>query len=156
MSDSVAQQAAPATSPQLDPQLLRRVVIEGVEPQVDGGRFPVKRTVGEQVVVRADVLADGHEAVAARVLFRRVGDTQWRESPMHLLDNDCWQGSFAVDTLGRYEYSVEAWVDQFASWRRDLSKKAGAGQDVSLELSEGAAFVGATLDRATDAKERDK
>jgi len=156
MSDSVAQQAAPATSPQLDPQLLRRVVIEGVEPQVDCGRFPVKRTVGEQVVVRADVLADGHDAVAARVLFRKAGEAEWREAPMHLLDNDCWEGSFAVDTLGRYEYSVEAWVDRFASWRHDLSKKAGAGQDVALELFEGAAFVSATLDLATDARERDR
>ncbi|MFL6278831.1 MAG: alpha-1,4-glucan--maltose-1-phosphate maltosyltransferase [Vicinamibacterales bacterium] len=145
----------PATR-DLGPDLLRRVVIEGVEPQVDCGRFPVKRTVGETVVVRADVLAEGHDAVAARVLFRRAGEAEWRESPMHLLENDCWEGSFAVDTLGRYEYSVEAWVDGFASWRQDLSKKAGAGQDVSLELFEGAAFVSATLDRATDARERDR
>src|SRR3954469_17451306 len=156
MSDSVAQQAAPATSPHLDPQLLRRVVIAGVEPQVDCGRYPVKRTVGEEVVVRADVLADGHDAVATRVLFRRAGEAEWREAPMHLLDNDAWQGSFAVDTLGRYEYSVEAWIDRFASWRQDLSKKAGAAQDVSLELFEGAALVSATLDRVTDVRERDK
>jgi len=155
MSDSVAQQAAPVTSPELDSTLLRRVVIEGVEPQVDCGRFPVKRTVGEEVVVRADVLADGHDAVAARVLFRRAGEAEWRESPMRLLENDRWQGSFAVETLGRYEYSVEAWVDRFASWRQDLSKKAGAAQDVSLELVEGAALVSAVFDRVTDASERD-
>ena len=129
---------------------LQRVVIEAVEPQVDCGRFPIKRTVGEEVVVRADVLADGHDAVAAVVLFRKVGDQQWREAPMRLLDNDRWQGSFHVDTLGRYEYSVEAWIDRFASWRQDLSKKAGAGQDVSLELLEGATLVGAAIARTAD------
>src|SRR5262245_31692773 len=129
---------------------LQRVVIEAVEPQVDCGRFPIKRTVGEEVVVRADVLADGHDAVAAVVLFRKVGEPRWREAPMRPLDNDRWQGSFNVDTLGRYEYTVEAWIDRFASWRQDLSKKAGAGQDVSLELLEGASLVGAAIDRTAD------
>ena len=153
MSDSVAPQVASARPPsQLDARLQRRVVIEGVEPQVDDGRFPVKRTVGEEVIVQADVLADGYDAVAAVVLFRKVGDQQWREAPMRPLDNDRWQGVFRVDTLGRYEYTVEAWVDRFASWRQDLSKKAGAGQDVSLELVEGAALVAVAVDRATDTK----
>src|SRR6185503_15274162 len=151
MSDSVAPQVASARPPShLDAQLLRRVVIAGVEPQVDDGRFPVKRTVGEDVIVEADVLADGHDAVAAVVLFRKVGDEQWLEAPMRPLDNDRWQGTFRVDTLGRYEYTVEAWVDRFASWRQDLSKKAGAGQDVSLELVEGAALLAVAVDRATD------
>ena len=153
MSDSVAPQVVSARPPsQLDARLQRRVVIEGVEPQVDDGRFPVKRTVGEEVIVQADVLADGHDAVAAVVLFRKVGDQQWREAPMRPLDNDRWQGVFRVDTLGRYEYTVEAWVDRFASWRQDLSKKAGAGQDVSLELVEGAALVAVAVDRAADTK----
>ena len=153
MSDSVAPQVASARPPsQLDARLQRRVVIEGVEPQIDDGRFPVKRTVGEEVIVQADVLADGYDAVAAVVLFRKVGDQQWREAPMRPLDNDRWQGVFRVDTLGRYEYTVEAWVDRFASWRQDLSKKAGAGQDVSLELVEGAALVAVAVDRAADTK----
>jgi starch synthase (maltosyl-transferring) len=130
---------------------LRRVVIAAVEPQVDCGRFPIKRTVGEEVVVRADILADGHDAVAAVVLFRQAGEQAWCETPMRPLDNDRWQGSFNVATLGRYEYSVEAWIDRFASWRQDLSKKAGAGQDVSLELLEGATLVGAAIDRTADA-----
>ncbi len=130
---------------------LQRVVVESLEPQVDCGRFPIKRTVGEEVVVRADVLADGHDAVAAVVLFRKAGEQQWCEAPMRPLDNDRWEGSFNVDTLGRYEYSVEAWIDRFASWRQELSKKAGAGQDVSLELLEGATLVGAAIDRTGDA-----
>jgi starch synthase (maltosyl-transferring) len=140
--------------PELDSQLLQRVVIEAVEPQVDGGRFPIKRTVGEDVVVTADVYADGHDVVAAVVLFRKVGDQQWHETSMRPLDNDRWQGSFKVDALGRYEYSVEGWVDRFASWRQDLSKKAGAGQDVSPELLEGAALVSAAVDRAANPPER--
>ena len=131
---------------------LQRVLIEAVEPQVDCGRFPIKRTVGEEVVVRADVYADGHDTVAGVVLFRKVGEEPWREQPMRPLDNDRWQGSFTVDTLGRYEYCVEAWIDRFASWRQDLSKKAGAGQDVSLELLEGAALVDAAVDRTADTR----
>src|SRR4029079_18799372 len=129
---------------------LQRVVIETVEPQVDCGRFPIKRTVGEDVVVTADVYADGHDAVAAVVLFRKAGESRWCETPMRPLDNDRWQGSFNVDTLGRYEYSVEAWIDRFASWRHDLSKKAGAGQEGALELLEGAALVGTAIDQTRD------
>jgi starch synthase (maltosyl-transferring) len=129
---------------------LQRVVIEAVEPQVDCGRFPIKRTAGEEVVVTADVYADGHDAVAAVVLFRKAGESRWCEAPMRPLDNDRWQGSFSVDTLGRYEYCAEAWIDRFASWRHDLSKKAGAGQDVSLELLEGATLVETAIDQTGD------
>src|SRR3954466_4779177 len=138
----------PDTVPELDPQLLRRVIVEAVEPQVDCGRFAVKRAVGEEVIVQADVHADGHDVVGAVVLFRRAGEERWRESPMRALDNDRMQGSFRVDALGRYEYTVEAWVDRFASWQRDLSKKAGAGQDVSIELIEGAEQIQAAIDRS--------
>jgi len=149
MSDSIAQRREEASRPaQLEPQLLRRVVIEAVEPQVDCGRFPVKRTVGDEVIVEADIHADGHDVVAAVVLFRKVGEAPWREVAMRALDNDRWQGSFKVEALGRYEYTVEGWIDRFASWRQDLSKKAGAGQDVSLELREGAALVAAAIDRS--------
>jgi starch synthase (maltosyl-transferring) len=137
----------PDTVPELHPQLLRRVAIEAVEPQVDCGRFAVKRTIGDAVIVRADVHADGHDAVAAVVLFRRAGEERWHESPMRALDNDRMQGSFRVDALGQYEYTVEAWIDRFASWRQELSKKAGAGQDVSIELVEGAELIQAAIDR---------
>ena len=138
----------PDTVPELDPQLLRRVIVEAVEPQVDCGRFAVKRVVGEEVIVQADVHADGHDVVGAVVLFRRAGEERWRESPMRALDNDRMQGSFRVEALGRYEYTVEAWIDRFASWQRELSKKAGAGQDVSIELTEGAEQIQAAIDRS--------
>jgi len=133
----------------LDPQLLRRVVVEGIEPQIDGGRFPIKRTIGEDVRVRADIFADGHDAVAAVLRYRRAGDQKWQEVPMALVENDRWEAAFIVETLGRYEYTVDAWVDRFASWRQELSKKLGAGQDVSSELLEGAALVAAAIERGS-------
>jgi starch synthase (maltosyl-transferring) len=135
-----AARPAPST-PRLDSRLLRRVVIEAVEPQVDCGRFPIKRTSGEAVVVEADIHADGHDAIAAVVQYRRAGELAWNEVPMSPLDNDRWQGRFVVGGPGLWEYSIEAWIDRFASWRLALSKKVGVGQDVASELLEGAALV---------------
>ena len=134
----------------IDPQLLRRVIVENVEPQVDCGRFPIKRVVGETVAVKADVFADGHDAIAAVVLHRRAGDQAWSESRMRDSGSDRWEALFTVDALGRYEFTIEAWVDRFASWRRELSAKVGAGQDVSLELLEGAALIEEALARIPD------
>ena len=118
-----------------------RVIVEGVHPEVDGGRFPIKRTVGEEVVVTADIFVDGHDALAAVLKHRAAGASVWVETPMTFLVNDRWTGHFAVTNLGRYEYTVEAWVDRFASWHKELTKKAEAGQDVASELLEGAEHV---------------
>src|SRR6476469_3096086 len=104
--------------PHLDPQLRRRVVIENVRPSVDDGRFFIKRTVGEFVVVSADVFADGQDVLAASVLYRVAGADAWSGGSMLPLGNDRWQAAFSVEALGRYEYTVEGWVDHFASWRR--------------------------------------
>ena len=132
----------------LDPALLRRVVIEGVYPEVDAGRFPIKRTTGESVIVNADVHADGHDVLAALLLHRRCGDATWTEVPMEPLGNDRWTARFEVHALGRYEYTIEAWVDRFATWRSEISKKFGAGQSVEAELLEGASIIeGAIGDR---------
>ena len=125
----------------LDPRGLRRVVIEGVAPEIDGGRFPIKRTVGERVEVEADIFADGHDVLAAALLSRRAGQDRWCEAPMTPLGNDRWTASFRVDALVDYEYTIEGWVDRFESWRQALSKKFGAGQDVASELLEGAAMI---------------
>jgi starch synthase (maltosyl-transferring) len=125
----------------LDPQLQRRVVIESVDPEIDCGRFPIKRTVGEDVVVSADVHADGHDVVVAALLTRRAGEEHWSEVAMEHVGNDRWRGLFTVAELGEYEYTIEAWVDRFETWRHELSKKFGAGQEVSSELLEGAAIV---------------
>jgi starch synthase (maltosyl-transferring) len=120
----------------------QRVVVEAVHPEVDCGRFPIKRVVGEEVVVTADVHADGHDVLAAVLLHRRAGGSAWRETPMEPAGNDRWRGQFTVDALGEFEYTVEGWVDRFETWRHELSKKFGAGQDVSSEMIEGAAIVG--------------
>jgi starch synthase (maltosyl-transferring) len=100
-----------------------RVVIESVEPAVDGGRFAAKRVVGDRVLVEADCFTDGHDAVAARVLWRRAEETKWHEAPMAFLGNDRWRGSFVAEALGRYRYTVTAWVDQFLSWLHDLERR---------------------------------
>jgi starch synthase (maltosyl-transferring) len=126
----------------LDPTLLRRVVVETVHPEIDCGRFAIKRVAGEEVVVSADVHADGHDAIAAVLLHRRGGATAWQETPMEAAGNDRWRGRFVVDALGDYEYTVEGWIDRFETWRHELSKKFGAGQDVSSELLEGALILG--------------
>jgi starch synthase (maltosyl-transferring) len=135
----------------------RRVVIEGVTPQVDAGRFAVKRTTGERVEVAADIFADGHDRISAVLLYRRAaapadgtpagaGDA-WCEVPMTAEGNDRWTAAFTTDALGRWEYTLEAWIDRFGSWREDLSKKFAARLDVSSELLEGAALLRATAER---------
>ena len=131
-----------------------RVVIEAVMPEVDAGRFPAKRVAGEDVAVEADVFTDGHDLLACEVLFRKEPDAGWSAAPMAPLDNDRWQGSFPVTEIGRYVFTVRGWVDAFATWRRGLDKKVGAGQDVSLELLTGSALVQAAAGRASGADAR--
>lgn len=132
-----------------DPKCRNRVVIERVTPEVDGGRFPIKRVVGENVVVEADIFADGHEKLAARLLWRRTGDSEWNESPMSDLGNDLWQGEFRVESTGKFEYSIEGWIDPFATWRADLEKRISAGQDLDIELRIGADLLKNSLNRAS-------
>ena len=129
---------------------LRRVAIEGVTPEVDCGRFPIKRTIGERVIVSADIHADGHDQLAAALLFRKAGASRWREVPMVLVDNDRWEAHFTVEELGRYEYCVEGWIDRFGTWRHELEKKFAAGQAIGNELIEGAALVRDAARRADD------
>lgn len=118
-----------------------RIAIEAVTPQVDGGRFPVKRILGERVEIEADIFSDGHDVVRAAVQYRAAGARGWQEAPLERLENDRWRGAFSVDRLGRFEYTVIAWRDQFRTWREEVTKKVGADQDVTLELKEGAALV---------------
>ncbi|WP_435007091.1 alpha-1,4-glucan--maltose-1-phosphate maltosyltransferase [Tundrisphaera lichenicola] len=118
-----------------------RIIIEGITPEIDGGAFPIKRVVGEGVIVEADIFAEGHDHLRALLKYRPVGSTEWSEIPMTPLPNDRWTGSFTIETQGRFEYTVEGWVDRFASWAYELGKKAEAGQDVQSELLEGAELV---------------
>jgi starch synthase (maltosyl-transferring) len=127
---------------------LRRAVIERVAPQIDEGRFPIKRVVGDTVKVQADIFADGHDALSGVFLYRFVGDSEWGEGELRPTENDEWQGEFKVEALGRYLYTVAAWVDRFRTWSLDLLKRVEAGQDISADLLVGAEIVQAAADRA--------
>jgi starch synthase (maltosyl-transferring) len=134
---TVKRAAKAAGESALDPSLLRRVIVEGVTPEVDEGRYPAKRTAGEDVVVEADVYADGHDVLAAMLLWRRRGEAAWRETAMAPLGNDRWRASFgAAEEFATYEFTVEGWVDARATWQHGLAKKIAAGQDVSSERLE--------------------
>jgi starch synthase (maltosyl-transferring) len=124
------------------------VVVEGLWPEIDAGRFPVKRVVGEDVWVEADVFADGHDLVAAVLRHRSSVETNWREVRMQDIGNDRFRGCFTVDELGEFLYTVVGWIDLFASWRRDLRKKVDAGRDVAVDLLVGAELIAAASRRA--------
>ena len=129
----------------------RRVIIEGVDPEIDGGRFPVKRTVGEKVRVEADIAADSHDVIAGLLLYRFDDEPVWKAVFMKHLVNDRWRGAFRVTSVGRYWYTLQGWVDHFMTWQRDLGKKVAAGQNVSVDLLIGSELIGAAADRATGA-----
>ncbi|MEZ5963128.1 MAG: alpha-1,4-glucan--maltose-1-phosphate maltosyltransferase [Planctomycetota bacterium] len=127
-------------------------MIEAVRPCVDGGRFPVKRTVGERMDVTADVFADGHDALRAVLRWRVAGADAWCEAPMQAAGNDVWRGSAHLKVLGRYQYGVVAWIDPFLTWRRDMQKKLAAGVAESVDFAVGAAQLRAARPRATQAQ----
>jgi starch synthase (maltosyl-transferring) len=115
----------------------QRIYIEDFYPVVDAGRFAVKRVVGEEITVWADIFRDGHAVLAAELVWRREGADKWSRAPMVLHENDRWTASFTPTQTGRYVYAIEAWTDVFATWRREFQAKRGAGQDVALEVEEG-------------------
>jgi starch synthase (maltosyl-transferring) len=118
-----------------------RIAIERVNPEIDGGRFAVKRSVGDVFTVEADIFGDGHNKIDAALLFRLELERDWQETPMRPLENDRWRGSFPLAENGRYLYSLVAWRDLFASWRDEVTKKRGAGRSVALEIVEGQELV---------------
>ena len=150
----------------------RRVIVERVSPEIDAGRFPIKRTIGEDVAVTADMFADGHDVIAGVVLYREHparlsrdrdqvetgaagrqtggAENHWNEVPLQLIENDRWGARFRVAALGTAEYTIEAWVDYFGSWLKGLIAKAEAGQDVSSELLEGADLLQQAASRPGD------
>ncbi|MGH7762836.1 MAG: alpha-1,4-glucan--maltose-1-phosphate maltosyltransferase [Candidatus Dormibacteraceae bacterium] len=130
-----------------------RVVIESVMPEIDSGRFPAKRVLGEAVAVEADVFADGHDSLGARVRYRHPSQAGWIDVPMSPLPNDRWHGEFIVTELGRYLFTVEGWVDQFETWRRQFAKRVEAGQDLAVELEVAARMAEAAAGRAAASPE---
>lgn len=160
----------------------KRVVIEGVSPQIDAGVHPVRRICGNTLLVSAAIFADGKDEIAARVLYRHASEKRWRFAPMRAIGNDLWNGAFVLDELGAWSFTILSWVDHFATWVNDLKKRlaaqnhpeladaiaaasadAGAGlsigsnpatQDIALALRSGAALVDEAAARAqgNDAK----
>jgi starch synthase (maltosyl-transferring) len=128
----------------------RRVVIEQVSPEIDGGRFAIKRIVGDWVTVTADIFADGHDALSAVIQYQYAVEPAGpcQEVSMHDLGNDRWSGRFQVTKVGRYYYTVQAWIDRFGSWRRGLAKKAEAAQVGPADLLVGAALIDEASRRA--------
>ncbi len=129
---------------------LPRLVVEAVSPRVEGG-FPVKRVVGETVVVEASIFADGHEQLAAELLWRPADRDEWSVVPMVELSNYWWQADFATTRIGRHEFVIEAWLDRFGGFTRDFRKKLAAGVATSIDHAEGRLLVTQARDRSKGA-----
>jgi starch synthase (maltosyl-transferring) len=126
-------------------------VIENLRPLIDGGRYPIKRVVDEDLVVEADVFKAGHDVVAAALKWRILGDSRWQETPMTHIDNDRWRGACTLYENAIYEYTVEAWTDTFRGWRDEFTKKFEVGVSaLTSEALEGAALLEAAAQRAYD------
>jgi starch synthase (maltosyl-transferring) len=124
------------------------VIIERVQPEIDAGRYPVKRVQGDILEVTADIFKDGHDKIAAVVKYRRQDEDDWREAEMRFVDNDRWAGKILLPDNTRYRYTIEAFPDRWATWSDEITKKFDAGQDVALELLEARAIIGEALPRA--------
>src|SRR5262245_5435732 len=127
----------------------RRVVIRGVYPEIECGRFPIKRVAGERVIVEADIFADGHDSIAAVLRYRHQNRNCWSEVPMMELGNDRWRAEFTVENLGEYVYSISAWIDPVQTWYKNFRKRIAAGQDVATDLEIGALLLNAAAERAS-------
>ncbi|MCJ1887001.1 alpha-1,4-glucan--maltose-1-phosphate maltosyltransferase [Pseudomonas sp. LA21] len=114
-----------------------RVVIEEIQPQLDGGRFAAKAICNRRTRIHARIFSDGHDRLAAEVAWREEGHGEWRKVPLQPLGNDHWEAHITPSGIGRVEFIVLAWIDSYASFRHDLEKKYGAGQAIDLELREG-------------------
>jgi len=132
----------------LPPEGRVRVVVEGVRPEIDRGEFPVRRIVGDSVMVQADIFTDGHDSVAGEILYRYGREGVWLRSPMKSLGNDHWSGDFLASKVGKYHYTVEGWIDRFGTWRNAMVKRIDSGQDVRVECLIGANLVEEAASRA--------
>lgn len=119
----------------------QRVYVMHVWPVIDEGRFPIKRIVGDRLIVEADLVADGHDVVQGRLAWRQSTETSWSYARLQALGNDRYHAVLELPDIGLYEYQIQGWVDEFLSWRHRLEKKVAAGQDVAMELVMGRKLV---------------
>ena len=135
----------------------KRVAIENIYPQLDCGKYPIKRVINEIINVRADIFVDGHDQVKASLLYRKKQkgkENKWKETSMNFISNDHWQGSFLPESEGTFEYVIEAWVDHFSTWQHGLKKKFEDHQDIKTELLIGAELMGKALMNAPNAQKK--
>lgn len=134
----------------------KRVNIENVLPQLDCGKYPIKRVVNERVKVSADIFTDSHDQVKSSIFYRQVkkGKVKWLESPMSFVGNDHWEGSFVPEQQGRFQYTIGAWVDHFSTWQNGLRKKFEDLQDVQTDLLIGVDLIEKALENAPSATKR--
>ena len=118
----------------------KRVVIQNVIPSINHGMFPAKRVQGEEVRVTADIFSDGHQQIDADLLILYPNSKLWISTPMRHSNNDRWEAIFSSDLIGTHKFTIEAWVDHFGTWQKDLKKKIAAGQDVTIEFQIGKNF----------------
>jgi starch synthase (maltosyl-transferring) len=136
----------------------KRVIIEAASPEVDGGAFPAKRVAGDVVFAEADIFADGHDLISAVVLHRHDGEKQWKEVRMRPLVNDRWRAEFNVEKLGFHRFTIEAWIDHFLTWHRDMKKRVDSGvaeDELRVQLMIGLEHIRAAAARA-DKRDRRK
>ncbi|MGZ2371413.1 alpha-1,4-glucan--maltose-1-phosphate maltosyltransferase [Ancylomarina sp. YFZ004] len=131
----------------------KRVVIDYTSPEVNNAKFPIKRVINESVNVDAHILVDGHDVIAASVLYKHEKARRWQEVRMSHINNDEWEASFTVDKQGYYTFKVEGWVDYALNWQDGLSRKIEDNQEVKSELLEGVAYIKEVLKKAL-AKEK--
>src|SRR4051812_24941229 len=141
----------------------RRVVIDAIRPNVDDGKHPIKRIIGDRLRVEVDLLVDGHDRLAGVLAYRRKGSSEWLETPLSPAGgappegeaaavqawDDCWCGELVLEAIGQWEYTAIAWVDSWASWTWSLRRKVAAGQDVEIDLRGGASLVAAAAQRTS-------
>ena len=130
------------------------MVIEHVQPEIDGGYFPIKRIIGEKVKVTADIFADGHDQIRAALLFRKQGEEKWLLSPMNFLGNDRWSGEFTVEEIGIYEYTIEGWIDHLITWLKDIQKRFQAQEKIKVDLLSGFPLLERLARQITSKEER--
>ncbi|MBV9272946.1 MAG: alpha-1,4-glucan--maltose-1-phosphate maltosyltransferase [Verrucomicrobia bacterium] len=142
---------------QPSPERFPSVVIENIAPSLDGGRYPLKRTIDQELIVSADIFKDGHDLVAALLKWRTKGSAEWWETPMFLGENDRWSGIAHFVDNAEYEFTVEAWGDEFGSWRAEYEKKFNAGiTDLPTEIEEGAILIEKTASRTAGKADKEQ
>ena len=118
-----------------------RIALEAVAPCVDNGRFPARGQMGQDLEISADIICDGHDVLAAVVLWRTASAPEWTEKKLALQGNDRWTAHIPMSQMGQHEFTVEAWLDVYASICVQMGKKVAAGQSVALELQEAGDLV---------------